>query len=236
MTGAQYLPFAFQEQRKKQQPQLPQKQRRQHNCGPPDPHQEGKHDQPKDEGKKMSHATPELRKRHVKILWIIGASFIAGALLFLLAVTLMAPCWHIIHGDFISYDEWTIRVPDHFFVRGDGVMWRLNPGTPLFTVPYGHISLFRNAKTVDLPRGYPLFESAIVAEGMKSGLQVESRRTINIGGHEGRCLQMSRSIGGTPILVRCIIADDSTLVFYEGYPQYVSQFFSMMQGMSKNSH
>jgi hypothetical protein len=183
----------------------------------------------------MSHAIPELRKTTGKFLWIIGMSFIGGALLFLLAGPLMAPCWHIIHGDVISYDEWTIRVPDQFFVRGESVMWRLNLGTPLFRVPYGHISLFRQTKTVDMPRDYPRFESAIVGEGMKSGLQVESRRAINIDGHEGRCLQMSRSIGAQT-LVRCIIADDSTLVFYEGYPQYVPQFFSMVQGMSRKSH
>lgn len=184
----------------------------------------------------MSRIQSGLRKRPVKTIWIIGLSFVVGGSLFLLAVPMMAPCWHMMHGDYISYDEWTIRVPDHFFANVDGVMWRLNPGSPLFKAAYGHISFFRHSKAVDLDRDYTLFESAVVAEGMKSGLQVKSHLTINIDGHEGRCLQMSNSKGTDRTIVRCLIAGDDLLAFYEGYPQYVPRFYSMVEGMHKKPH
>lgn len=88
-----------------------------------------------------------------------------------------------------------------------------------------------------------MFEAVMIKEGMKSGFHVEAYRTLIIDGRQARCIQLSHSATESPVsrsrfssprvLVRCMIGGDSVTVFYEGSPQYLPEFFSILEEMKK---
>jgi hypothetical protein len=86
------------------------------------------------------------RSKLTKLVIRLLAIFIGALLTILIAVPLLGPCWHLLHGDAISFGGWRVPVPKGFYARKSEtatVMWKQSLGIPFFNVPYGHISLFR---------------------------------------------------------------------------------------------
>jgi len=174
------------------------------------------------------------------MLRLLGV-FIGFLLIALLIVPLLGPGWHLLHGDFISYEGWRIPVPKRFYVRMSQMgptMWKHTLGTPLFNVPYGHISLYRrpDQQPFAYDRDYSRFENGVIQEAGQSGYRLESKRTISVGENSGYCLEFTRLLGEPRSLVRCVVENSVVVLFYEGDIQYISEVFSTLQGMSLESN
>jgi hypothetical protein len=162
----------------------------------------------------------------------------AGAyLIVLLLIPLLGLAWHLVHGDFTSYGGWRIPVPKGFYVGRSQMgptMWKHTLGTPLFNVPYGHISLYSrpDQQPFIYDTDYSRFEKGVAQAAGQSGYQFESKRTISAGKNSGYCLQFTRASGEPRSLVRCAVDNSVVVVFYEGDPRYISDLYGMLQGMS----
>ncbi len=166
---------------------------------------------------------------------LIGVLLIA-----LLIVPLLGPGWHLLHGDFISYEGWRILVPKGFYVGKSQMgptMWKHTLGIPLFNVPYGHISLYSrpDQQPFSYDRDYSRFENGVTQEAGQSGYQLEPKRRISVGKNSGYCLEFTRLSGEPRSLVRCVVENSVVVLFYEGDPRYISDVFATLQGMSLES-
>jgi hypothetical protein len=176
--------------------------------------------------------------------------FIGGLLLVLLLVPLLGPGWHLLHGDFISVGGWKIPVPKGFYATetSEGpVMWKYAFGVPFFDAPHGHISVFGLSSVNEAPKpfayntDYSRFEKGVTQEAAQSGYRLEWTREIRVGAGSGYCLQFTRSGDGTHevrgrSLLRCAIEGSAAVLFYEGDPRYIPDVFTILQGMSPQSH
>ena len=172
------------------------------------------------------------------MLQLLGV-LIGVLLIALLIVPLVGPGWHLLHGDFIVYEGWRVPVPKGFYVGKSQMgptMWKHTLGTPLFNVPYGHISLFSRPHPFACDRDYSRFEKGVTQSAGQSGYQLESKRTISVGKNSGYCLEFTRLSGEPRSLVRCVVENSVVVLFYEGDPRYISDFFAALQGMSLESN
>ena len=165
-----------------------------------------------------------------------------GAYLFvLLVIPILGLGWHFLHGDFISYGGWRIPVPRGFYVGKSQMgptMWKHTLGTPLFNVPYGHISLYSPSpaqKPFVYDRDYSRFEKGVIQEASRSGYQLKTRHTVLVGKDSAYCLEFIRPSGEPRSLLRCAVENSVVILFYEGDPRYIPDVFATLQGMSLES-
>jgi hypothetical protein len=158
-------------------------------------------------------------------------------LITLLAIPLFGSAWHILHGDFISYQGWKIPVPKGFYVRNshtEPTMWKHSIGSPFFSAPYGHISLFNrpNQQPFVYQRDYSNFEKNLTDDARRSGYKIDGMRTTSVGNQPAYCLQFTRSSDESQLLLRCVIENSPVALFYEGSPRYAPDAFAALRGMS----
>lgn len=164
--------------------------------------------------------------------------FVGVLLIFLLLVPLLGPGWHVLYGDFISYDGWRIPVPKGFYVRQSPkgpTMWKYTIGVPFLDVPYGHISLYSLGSTqrpFSYDRDYTGFEKGVIQEADVSGYQLKTKRTVSVGQTSGYCLEFTRRLGKPQSLLRCVTENSRLVFFYEGNSEYVPDALATLQGMS----
>jgi len=173
-----------------------------------------------------------------RVLQLVGVG-VGAYLIVLLVIPLLGLGWHLLHGDFISYGGWRIPVPKGFYVGKSQMgpaMWKHTLGTPLFNVPYGHISLY-SLRPAQPPFTYDRdrFEKGVIQEATGSGYKFESKRTISVGKNSGYCLEFTRSVGEPPSLLRCAVENSAVVLFYEGDSRFVPDVFATLQGMSPES-
>ncbi len=167
----------------------------------------------------------------------IGASVLLVPLALFLSFPLLGRGWHLLHGDFISYDGWRVRVPRDYCVldtKPGPTIWKLELGAPIFRVPYAHINLFG----ASLPKPfhyetdweYLANSTTAVAEG--NGFRLLGSRAATIGKRPAHCLEFVRPNGRPDSQVRCAIEGTRLFVTYEGHRKYVSDFYSVLHGMS----
>ena len=178
---------------------------------------------------------PDLKHKPVRLVLRLAVACFACVSVVLFAVPLLGPCWHLLFGDKISYAGWTIPVPKGFYLRdsaGGPAMWKLNLGTPLFAVPYGHVSLFfRPGQPFLFSQHYRRFAASISEDAATGGYAVQERTLVS-GGSPAYCLQLDRHSVEPNSLVRCAIEGTGVAVFYEGDKKYLPDFFSVLEKMS----
>lgn len=171
----------------------------------------------------------------------LGSQFVAVAVgvtfIILVAIPLLGPCWHLFHGDSISFDGWRVPVPRGFYVKRvktKPVMWNMSFGTPYFNVPYGHISLFRapSEQVFSLETGtYGRFKDSLIQQATQGSYQLTSERTLSIAGRPVYCLEFARPAPQPKSLIRCAIDRSDLAIFYEGDSKYAPDAYATIQGM-----
>lgn len=191
-------------------------------------------------------APPHPRNKRAKLTLQLLGVFTGAFLVPLLVVPLLGPGWHLLHGDFISYGGWRIPVPKGFSVKSSQEgpnIWKMTLGIPIFDAPYGHISIYglTGSSSVrqpfDYDRDYSRFEGAVTQEAHQSGYLFESKRTTPVGKNSGYCLEFTRSVDlKHPVLgqsrLMCAVESSTAVLYYEGDPRYISDVFTVLQGMS----
>jgi hypothetical protein len=159
----------------------------------------------------------------------------------LLIFTVLGPCWHLMFGDAISYEGWKVPVPKGFYVQKSEkapTMWKHTLGSPLFNVPYGHISLFSLGPAQPpfaYERDYSRFEKGVTQDASQSGYQLKAKRSTMVGKNPAYCLEFARPAVEPRSLVRCAVENSVVVLFYEGDPKYVPDALTTLQGMSPES-
>ena len=152
-----------------------------------------------------------------------------------LSVPLLGYGWHVIHGNFIDYQEWQIPVPKGFFVNGMPEhlsMSRYTLGVPVLNRPFGFIGIVIN------PSGKPFkFEGDIedssrkmIAVGLSDGYTFYSKRTLLTKLNTAYCFEFYKEQTPSSVLVRCAI-DGSTLLFtFLGDKRFSADFYTVVAG------
>jgi len=162
----------------------------------------------------------------------------AGMILVLAAVPLLAPVWHLWHGDSISWQGWKISVPKGFCARSDQnpTLWKFAFGAPFLNLSYGHISLFHRP-TGQLPfefgRDFGHFAASVTEVAKQDGYRFASKKTLKVGDTTAHCLEFESEVDSSRALLRCAIEDSLVVIFYEGASRYVPDFLSVLEGMSR---
>ncbi len=178
---------------------------------------------------------PDLKGKSPKVVLRLATASVACGLLVLCTVPLLGPCWHLLFGDKISYAGWSIPVPKGFYSREsrDGpTMWKLNLGTPLFAVPYGHVSLFFRPGQFLFSEHYRRFATSVSQDAAAGGYSVYER-ALAAGGSPAYCLQLERQSIQPNSLVRCAIEGSGVAVYYEGDRKYLADFYSVLEHMAR---
>ncbi len=179
------------------------------------------------------------RSKLTKLVIRLLAIFIGALLTILIAVPLLGPCWHLLHGDAISFEGWRVPVPKGFYARKSEtatVMWKQSLGIPFFNVPYGHISLFRPPQQVfSFDRNYGRFKSELIQDASEKGYRLRSERTVSVGDKPAYCLEFKRPSPDARSLVRCVVEGSPLAIFYEGDSKYVPDVFATLQGISREN-
>jgi hypothetical protein len=166
---------------------------------------------------------------------------VIGALLIVLVVVpLLGPCWHLLYGDAISFQGWTLPVPKGFYVRksrNGPVMWKQTFGVPFFNASYGHISFFLRPpkQPFSFERDYIQFKNGLAQDANEKGYKLTSERTVSVGKEPAYCLEFRRSSPEPGSLLRCAVESSAIVIFYEGDPRYVRDVFATLQRMSADS-
>jgi hypothetical protein len=184
--------------------------------------------------KRIMHRRPGHPPRLVFAL--LGAA-LAGMLFVLAAVTLLAPVWHLWHGDSISWQGWKVPVPKGFCVKSEQnpTMWKFSFGAPFLNSSYGHISLFHRPagqSPFEFGRDFERFAASVTEVARQDGYRFASTRTLKVGDTTAHCLEFENEVDRSRSLVRCAIEDSLVTIFYEGATRYVPDFLSMFGGMS----
>jgi hypothetical protein len=160
------------------------------------------------------------------------AVFVGTILIVLAAVPLLGPCWHLLHGDLVSFEGLRVPVPKGFYVRkseAGPVMWKQSFGIPFFNAPYGHISLFRRPEQFSFDKDYSRFTNELGQDAIEKGYKLTSERTISAGKEPAYCLEFRRSSPAPGSLVRCAVESSTLAVFYEGDSRYVPDVFATLR-------
>jgi hypothetical protein len=160
---------------------------------------------------------------------------VGTALLVLVAVPLMAPCWHLLYGDAISFEDLRVPVPEGFYVRtseAGPVMWKQSFGIPFFNAPYGHISLFRRPEQFSFDRDYSRFTNELAQDASERGYMLTSERTVSTGKKPAYCLEFRRLSRASGSLVRCAVESSTLVIFYEGDSRYVQNVFATLRNIN----
>jgi hypothetical protein len=172
------------------------------------------------------------------IVGTIGGTF--GAVILLIAATLLlGPGWHLMHGNYVSYEGWQISVPRGFFVthnRGAATIWKVLPGQGLLDLPYAQISLhyesedkppFSYAKNYDRS-GYAVM--ATIAN--PGGYKLTGQPMVPAGGTTVYCWELSRSAKQPGSSVWCAMGGSRLYVSYFGSLRYLPDFYGVLKGMT----
>jgi hypothetical protein len=173
------------------------------------------------------------------VMFRLFGVFVGACGIVMLCLPLLGPGWHAIYGDSVSYGGWRVPVPGGFYVRksgGSSAMWKLSLGIPLLNRPYGHISLFSlppPRRPFEFERDYPGFAKRTGDLAAQSGYELKAQRTVAVGKTSAYCLEFARQVEEPRSLVRCALDNSVVVLFYEGDPRYVPEFFNVLGGMSQ---
>lgn len=127
-------------------------------------------------------------KRKIAKLAILGVGVAVGSILVSLAVVpLHGAWWHLLHGNAISFQDWTIPVPKGFYVTKSSygtMMWRTTFGIPFFDVPYGLISLFLRPprQPFSYERDHAQFKDSLVRDASGRGTNLRQSALLRQAG------------------------------------------------------
>lgn len=168
----------------------------------------------------------------------VGAICLMLPLVLLLIIPLFGPAWHALRGDSISYQGWRIPVPDGFFVRNERAtptMWKLTLGTPLWRAPFGQITVFTypSDRPFRSEADYNNFARGVIHAARSDGYSFLSTRKVASGHAAAYCWEFASSKRKAESAVRCAVGDSLLVLFYSGHQKYLPQFYSALQGVSR---
>lgn len=162
----------------------------------------------------------------------------AAVLIVLVAAPLLGPCWHLVHGDAISFAGQRVPVPRGFYVQQSptrATMWRQSFGIPFFNVPYGHISLFSRSSEDGFlfGRDYNGFKSGLTQDATERGYKLTSEQIVGAGKDAAYCLKFKPLAAGSGTLLRCAVEKSPLVVFYEGDSRYLPDVLATLHGVTR---
>ena len=150
------------------------------------------------------------------------------------SVVLFAPVWHLFHGDSISYQGWRIPVASAFFAkRGSGgpSLIRITIGTLLWDGPSADIHFSVFPKAFYFATEYQGFAAGSARAASHLGYQPSAHNEVRIGGATGYCLEFIRPGTKAKSYIQCALEGSKLFILYIGSSEYVSEFYSTLEGM-----
>jgi hypothetical protein len=166
--------------------------------------------------------------------WLL-CILIAIPLAAILLVPFVGTTWHLLHGDFIFYLHWKIRVPPTFYVRhgADGpFLWKLSFGFPLLHGPYAVIGVSELNHPFKYEEDYPRFMTGADMAAQDQGYKFLSSRDVSVGKTLGHCLEYGQLNDPARSFVQCTVEHTSLLFSYRGHTKYIPILFSILQSIS----
>lgn len=153
----------------------------------------------------------------------------------MLPAPLLGTVWHLLHGEFITYDHWKIRVPPSFYVRqgaGGPYLWKLTLGFPLWHGPYAVIGVSELPRSFEYVEDYQKFMNGADLAAQLQGYKFLLTRQVSIGKTSGYCLEYGSLNNATNSFVQCTVEKTSLLFSYRGHTKYIAILFSTIQSIS----
>jgi hypothetical protein len=169
--------------------------------------------------------------------WFLCA-LIATPLIAMLFVPFLGMTWHLLHGNFISYRQWKIRVPSDFYVSHGAkgpFLWKLTLGFPLWRGPYGVIGISELSHSFEYEEEYPRFMTGADMAAQDQGYKFLSSTDVSVGKTLGHCLEYGPLHDATKSFVQCTVEHTSLLFSFRGHTKYIPILFSTIQTISDQS-
>jgi hypothetical protein len=158
--------------------------------------------------------------------------------------TSIAGAWHLFNGSAARYEAWTVPVPKEFFAlqrKGSLFIGRIER-PPVISKGEDDILVVVTAPSSNhflLERDSRKFREVESALAKTNGLVERSTKIIRVGESTRYCVEFGRSDTGDrgtqapEIQISCFIEGEPTTVSYTGREKFSSEFYSVVQGMSK---
>ena len=168
------------------------------------------------------------RRPFLAILAVIVGLVLSG-------IELAGPEWHLVHGDSVHYRGWRIPIPYWFCVTNatsEPKLWNLPLGAFKWHGPCAYISfLARRSGEPLAPADYRRFAEDAAR---RQGYRLTSERKIPVDGTFAECFESVSTEDNKTHQIVCPIRGSILAATYIGSPNYFPDFYSMLQGMSRD--
>ncbi len=152
-----------------------------------------------------------------------------------LPVPFLGTMWHLVHGDFVVYRQWQIRVPPTFYVRQGAhgpLLWRLTFGFPVWHTPYAVIGVSDLPHPFKYEEDYLKFMTGADLAAQDQGYKFLSTRKVSVGKVSGYCYEYGLLQDSSKSFVQCAVEGTVLLFGYRGHTKYIPILLSTVQSIT----
>ena len=165
------------------------------------------------------------------LLCAVLATSLAGTL----AVPFLGAMWHLVHGNFIAYRQWKIRVPPTFYARQGTLgpfLWTLPLGFPFRHDPYAVIGVSELPHPFEYEEDYQNFTASADLAAEDQGYKFLLTQKVSIGNSWGYCHEYGLLHDPAKSFVQCAVEHTSLLFGLRGHMKYIPVLVSTLQSIS----
>jgi hypothetical protein len=143
--------------------------------------------------------------------------------------------WHLVHGDFIAYRQWKIRVPPTFYVRQGThgpFLWTHSVGFPFRHDPYAVIGISELPHLFEYEEDYQKFTTGADLAAQDQGYKFLSTQKVSIGKSLGYCQEYGLLHDPAKSFAQCAVEHTNLLFSYRGHRKYIPVLLSTLQSIS----
>jgi hypothetical protein len=170
-----------------------------------------------------------------RLAGIVGLA-VTMLVVFLLYVSLRGNLWHWIHGDFVTYRQWTIRIPEGFYVRQGNkgpFLWKLTFGYPIWRGPYAMVGFSELPHVFDSAVDYNKFADGSDLTAATEGYKPIGATDVQAGKNQAHCLEYTLPNDQSRHFMQCAVEHTTLLIGYRGHPMYIPTVLSVLASLSQ---
>jgi hypothetical protein len=170
-----------------------------------------------------------------RLAGIIGLA-VAMPAVFLLYVPLRGNLWHWIHGDRVTYRQWTIRIPEGFYVEQGNkglFLWKFTFGYPLLRGPYAMVGFSELPHVFDSAADYNKFAAGSELAAANEGYKPIGATDVQAGKNQAHCLEFTLPNNQSRHFMQCAVEHTTLLIGYRGHAMYIPAVQSVLASLSQ---